>query len=189
MKKRLSGLLGLAVLIVFMTQCSKEENPDGNDPTTTTTPTTPTDTANDGGNSGSTTTSPTSSYTLWRGNTISFSMAAGADHNAEANQDRITDNVWITRAGVGQLFNVRSENVANSNTSPAGTAWAQGTFDDIANLTFQPFRSACPNLKPKNAVGVPMVVHLIDDDVYIELTITAWGRGQVGGFTYTRSTP
>ena len=189
MKKRLSGLLGLAVLIVFMTQCSKEDNPDGKDPTTTTTPTTPTDTANDGGNSGSTTTSPTSSYTLWRGNTISFSMAASADHNAEANQDRITDNVWITRAGVGQLFNVRSENVANSNTSPAGTAWAQGTFDDIANLTFQPFRSACPNLKPKNAVGVPMVVHLIDDDVYIELTITAWGRRQVGGFTYTRSTP
>ena len=45
-----------------------------------------------------------SSYTLWRGSTISFSMAAGADHNAEANQDRITDNVWITRAGVGQLL-------------------------------------------------------------------------------------
>ena len=186
MKKRLSGFISLALMFLLMTHCSKEDNPEGYEPPTTTAPA---DTTSDGGNAGSTTNSPTSSYTLWRGSTISFSMAAGADHNTEANQDRITDNVWITRAGVGQLFNVRSENVANSNTSPAGTAWAQGTFDDIANLTFQPFRSACPNLKPKNAVGVPMVVHLIDDDVYIELTITAWGRGQVGGFTYTRSTP
>ena len=34
-----------------------------------------------------------------------------------------------------------------------------------------------------------MVLHLIQDDIYIEITITSWAQGKVGGFTYTRSTP
>lgn len=129
-----------------------------------------------------------SSLTLWDGAVITFSKENGADHSAAENQDRITDRVWITRAGAGQLFNIQSENAANSNTSPQGTEWAQGTFDDIETLQFSPFRDACPNGKPKNAVGVPMVVHLVEDDVYIELTLISWGQGKVGGFAYERST-
>ena len=32
-------------------------------------------------------------------------------------------------------------------------------------------------------------MHLIQDDIYIEITISSWAQGKAGGFTYTRSTP
>ena len=45
--------------------------------------------------------------TIWTGSTITFSKAAGADITDAANQDRITDNVWITRGnGGGQMHNL-----------------------------------------------------------------------------------
>ncbi|MDB6022391.1 MAG: hypothetical protein JWQ04_2248 [Pedosphaera sp.] len=34
-----------------------------------------------------------------------------------------------------------------------------------------------------------MVVHLVNEDIYLSLTFTAWGRFHSGGFAYTRSTP
>lgn len=129
------------------------------------------------------------SLTLWEGPQLTFSKSNGADFNAESNQDRITDNVWITRANQGQIFNIATESTSNSASSPAGTAWAQGTFEDIASLTFTPFRDACPSGKPKNAVGIPMVVHLIRDNIYIGLRITSWATQKQGGFSYQRTTP
>ena len=128
------------------------------------------------------------SLTLWDGPVLSFTKSNGADPNNESNQDRITDHVWITRANDGQIFNIVSESTANSSSSPAGTAWAQGSFDDISTLTFTSFRDACPSGKPKNAVGIPMVVHLIQDDVYIELRFTSWATSKQGGFSYQRTT-
>lgn len=128
-----------------------------------------------------------SQLTLWQGASMSFTKEDGADHQQEANQDRITDNVWITRASNGQLFNIFSEVSASSSSSPADTEWARGTFDDIASLTFQPFREATGG-KPKNAVGQTFVVHLITDDVYLELQLTSWSTGKQGGFAYNRTT-
>lgn len=134
-----------------------------------------------------------SSRTLWQGAIITFSKPNGGDPNDEANQDRITDRVWITRGnntptGQGQIYNIVSENVASDNTSPAGTAWAQGEYATIDDLTFTSFRDAAPGQKPKNAVGIPMVLHLVEDDVYIEIKITSWATGKQGGFAYERRT-
>ena len=130
-----------------------------------------------------------STFTLWEGTPITFSKPNGGDPTEEANQDRITDNVWLTRGNLGVLFNAFNESAANDNSSPAGTEWAQGTFADLEMMEFTNFRAACPGNKPKNVVGIPMVVHLIQDDLYIEITITSWAQGKVGGFTYQRSTP
>lgn len=129
------------------------------------------------------------SLTLWEGVPITFSKPNEGNPNNEANQDRITDNVWLTRGDVGILYNIVSEASANNSSSPAGTEWAQGTFADLSTLEFTNFRAACPGAKPKNVVGIPMVLHLIQDDIYIEITITSWAQGKVGGFTYIRSTP
>ena len=42
---------------------------------------------------------------IWEGSTITFSKADGADPNDEANQDRITNTVWLTRGNNGgQIF-------------------------------------------------------------------------------------
>ena len=130
-----------------------------------------------------------STLTLWEGTPITFTKDNGADPTQSENQDRISDNVWLTRGDVGILFNAFSESAASNGSSPAGTEWAQGTFDDLETIEFTNFRAACPGEKPKNVVGIPMVMHLIQDDVYIEIIITSWAQGKVGGFTYERSTP
>lgn len=130
-----------------------------------------------------------SSLTLWEGASISFSKPNGGDPTLSENQDRITENVWLTRGNEGILYNAVTESVANDSSSPAGTEWAQGTFADLEMMEFTTFRAASPNDKPKNVVGIPMVLHLILDDIYIEITITSWAQGKVGGFTYQRSTP
>lgn len=130
-----------------------------------------------------------SSSNKWEGALLSFSKGANVSPNQASNQDRITDNVWITRANNGgQIFNIAAETSANSSSSPAGTEWAQGSFDNLDTLTFTAFRDACPNGKPKNVVGIPMVLHLIEDDVYIEITFTSWSQNRQGGFSYNRST-
>ena len=125
----------------------------------------------------------------WEGSRITFTKENSADPTDESNQDRITDNVWITRANSGgQIYNIVSETSATSGSSPAGTEWAQGSFDNFDSLNFTSFRDACPNQKPKDVVGVPMVLHLIADDIYIEVEFTSWSQGKQGGFSYQRTT-
>ena len=44
---------------------------------------------------------------LWIGETIAFTKVDGANPNLEENQDRIRDNIWITRGNSGgQIFNM-----------------------------------------------------------------------------------
>ena len=64
----------------------------------------------------------TTSSTIWKGSKITFSKADGADHTQANNQDKLTSNVFITRANDGgQIFNIIKESAANKNSSPAGT--------------------------------------------------------------------
>ena len=133
------------------------------------------------------------SLTLWDGPIMTFSKSSGGNPADEANQDRITNNVWITRGsntanGQGQIYNIVSETFATGSTSPAGTEWAQGTFENINSVTFTSFRAACPNQKPINVPGVPMLLHLIEDDVYLEVRFTSWSQKKQGGFAYERTT-
>lgn len=124
---------------------------------------------------------------IWTGETITFTKAAGDDPTEEANQDRITDNVWITRGNNGgQIYNAVTETSANQASSPSDTKWAIGTIDDIDNLEFLPFRDAVE--KPKNAVGTDLVVYLEKDNIYLSLKITSWDTEKTGGFAYERST-
>ena len=124
---------------------------------------------------------------IWTGSNITFTKADGADPTEEANQDRITDNVWITRGNNGgQIYNIKSEGSANKDQSPGGTEWAQGTIDNVANLNFKPFREAVGS--PKSVEGKNLVVHLIDDDIYISVKFSNWSEGKAGGFRYERST-
>ena len=54
---------------------------------------------------------------------LTLSKDAFADHTLAENQDRITDAVWITRAGSSGIYNFASEDVFTS-SSPADTEWA-----------------------------------------------------------------
>ena len=131
---------------------------------------------------------PTSENTfdIYTGATMTFSKGDGTDPTNESNQDRITDNVWITRGNEGgQIFNAAVENSSSKTESPTGTEWAIGTTDNFEGLTFAPFRST---IRPKNVVGENLVLHLIEDDIYIDIKFTSWTQSKAGGFTYERST-
>ncbi|HKK77729.1 MAG TPA: hypothetical protein VJ953_21800 [Saprospiraceae bacterium] len=124
---------------------------------------------------------------VWEGSTITFTKSPGADPNDAANQDRITDNVWLTRGNNGgQVFNIRAEGNYNKQDSPVGTEWAQGSLDEISSLNFRPFRSAVGS--PKDVVGKDLVLYLVDDDIYLSVKFTQWSQNKNGGFTYERST-
>jgi len=126
--------------------------------------------------------------TIWTGPSITFTKEDFADHTDPANQDAITDKVVLTRSFQGALFNVLSENTAGS-TSPAGTEWAVGNTDDIENLEFQALKPTV-DYKMKDAPGIPLVLHLIEEDIYLDVTFLSWSPGgSAGGFSYERTTP
>jgi len=126
---------------------------------------------------------------VWTGDAVVFSKAGGADPSLAANQDRISPNVWITRGGLAGLYNALTE-ASYVPGSPAGTEWAAGDIADHATLTYLPWVDAVAHCPPC-AVGVPYVLHLITEDIYIPVTMTDWGEGIIDGgrFSYTRGTP
>lgn len=126
--------------------------------------------------------------TLWTGAATTFNKSDGSNPNLEDNQDRITENVWITRGNTGgQIFNIAINNSADKTESPVGTEWAIGTLEELDNLTFDYFRNAIS--RPKTVVGKNLVLHLIEDDIFIYVKFTSWSQGKRGGFSYERSTP
>ncbi|MEM7655039.1 MAG: hypothetical protein AAF399_02830 [Bacteroidota bacterium] len=131
-------------------------------------------------------TPPETLPTIWTGEIVSFEKESGADPTLEENQDRITDQVWITRGNDGgQMFNAVTESASIKASSPAGTLWAKGTTDNLADLTFEPFRAAVGN--PQQVVGEDLVLLLEEENIAIDLKITSWAQNQQGGFAYERS--
>lgn len=132
---------------------------------------------------------------------VTFSKIANADPTLAASQDRITPGVWITRGASSGIYNARTETLFAA-TSPADTQWAVSglnnnpTFSygqgaaNFANLTFATWTNAYggggvlnSNITTHNAV-----VHLVSEDIYLDLQFTAFGgSGSGGAFTYHRA--
>lgn len=120
---------------------------------------------------------------------IEFIKGDGNNPNFEENQDRITDQVWLTRDNNGGgLYNAFLENAEDKDGSPEGTLWALGTTEEVCDLAFAPFRTALG--KPKDLIDKEVVLFLPEEGLFFDLTITSWSRSNVtgGGFAYSRST-
>jgi hypothetical protein len=138
--------------------------------------------------------------TVWTGPRIRFEKENGADWKLPENQDRITDNVWITRGDKKSIFNIKVETSdsggASEGPEPTYTEWAYGKASDYASLIFKPFGSLVGQGNFSNLGRArDMVLHLITDDIYIDLKFTKWEVGSQGnevtpsgGFAYERST-
>jgi hypothetical protein len=131
-------------------------------------------------------------FTLWTGPTVTFDKASFADWTLADNQDRMTGNVWITRAETEGLFNIApGKEIAYDRTqftSPRDTEWAPGTMGQgIENLNFTNWRAAVGS--PPQSIGKDYVLHLISDDIYIDVQFSSWSASGGGGFSYVRSTP
>ena len=126
---------------------------------------------------------------IYDGPLLTFEKGELTDPSLEANQDRITDNVWITRNNNGGLYN-RVVNTAFSQAqgSPVDTEWAEGTLEDRDNLTFTDWRTAV-NANPPSSIGKTYVVHLITDNIFLEVTFLTWRGNNNGSFSYERTTP
>ncbi|MAA79513.1 MAG: hypothetical protein CL916_09660 [Deltaproteobacteria bacterium] len=127
------------------------------------------------------------SKTIWNGPKITFTKEDSVDHTESQNQDFITDSVILTRQMKGSLINIATESSAVF-SSPDGTEWALGTTNDLDNLEFQSLKEAANNLL-KQVPGKSYVLHLIEDDIYIDVTFISWtSGGSGGGFSYERTT-
>ena len=126
--------------------------------------------------------------TTWSGPLIEFTKTDNADPTIALNQDQITPSVAITRGSSGEIYNATSETTRTKGLSPLGTEWAIGDLSNISSLTFSSFRKAVGS--PQTSVGKKLVLHILEEDVYLSVEFTSWSSGQSGGgFSYKRSTP
>ena len=137
----------------------------------------------------------TSIADIWDGPSITFTKDNFADWTDPANQDFLTPNVILTRADIEGLFNFATEQDYNPSpfSSPDDTEWAFGTTADIGSLTFTDWATwhgGPAGGGPLSTIGQAAVLHLISDDIYIDIMFTSWtAGGGGGGFSYIRSTP
>lgn len=139
---------------------------------------------------------------FWTGPMTTFVYEGDGDAILPENQDRITDNVWITRGSAFPIYNAAVESAfifANNypeSISPERTLWAVGSITDgIENLNFQTFATTIGSAYQyiNNRGNQPLVLYLVKDDTYINLIWIDWHRGNgndggLGGFSYQRST-
>src|SRR5262245_20836002 len=134
---------------------------------------------------------------VWAGPPLSFSKPSGADFTQPAFQDALTPTTRITRGNTQGIFNIALE-AAFSSTSPANTEWATDlnnpgqtiAASNFAALAFTTWTLAYASSPVTNAVGRDAVVHLVSEDIYLDLRFTSFlGCVPGGAFAYQRSTP
>jgi len=147
----------------------------------------------------------TASAEVWTGPTMTFAKAGSDDPALPENQDQLTPNVAITRKSFGGLFNAVTESTFTKDISPADTEWAFSELDgNPAGLAFNAeicaaadgtcqfsnwWNAQGPSTQGLNLVGRPAVVHLLTDDIYLDLMFTDWADATSGGaMAYERST-
>ena len=118
----------------------------------------------------------------------SFTLVSGSDPTLAINQDRLTSNVWITRALNQGIYNAKTETFFTRYFSPADTEWSYGQLANYSSLTYTNWEG-WNGQHPPSMVGQDAVMHLISDDIYVAVRFTSWGSGGSGGFSYLRSTP
>ena len=123
---------------------------------------------------------------VWSGYAYYFEKDDYEDWTYQSNQDRLTETVWLTRADAQGIFNIAQENSYMPDLSPADTEWATGEATEWSSLSFQPWQ-VWHDSDPLGAVGVDAVVHLIADDIYIDVRFESWTQSaNGGGFSYFR---
>jgi hypothetical protein len=89
------------------------------------------------------------------------------------------------------LYNLAAGETFAGPLSPKNTGWAFGTLANFNTLHYQTMESLRNGNLQALLTNRPMVVHLTNEDIYLSLTFTTWGRGisGAGAVSYIRSTP
>ncbi len=121
--------------------------------------------------------------TLWTGTNFDFTQS-----ETNLTDVLISGAVSLTRAYSQWLFNPAAGDQGPGPDTPTDTEWAFGLLENYAGLDYQTFASYRNGDLSGLLVGNPMVVHLINEDIYLSLTFSQWPQGG-GDIAYTRSTP
>lgn len=141
------------------------------------------------------------SPTVWSGPTTSFAKPPlVVDWMLPQHRDPLTPQVAFARANILGLLNVAKE-PSYTMASPAGTRWATSlvsgnegktiSAENWASLAFDTWANAYggQGFLANNITNHDAVVHLVSEDIYLNLRFTNWSRRSGGAFAYVRSTP
>lgn len=139
--------------------------------------------------------------TIWTGPSIGFTKDDFADPLDPANRDVLVPGVVELSRNVNQgLVNYAQESFFTFGLSPVDTEWAFVNNNPLVpaglisasnwvSLEFDDWVSA-NGAQPLDTLGQPAVLHIISEDIYLDVTFTSWTSSSMGGgFSYTRSTP
>ena len=120
--------------------------------------------------------------------TVVFTKPDSADWTLPENQDRITNNVWITRKDIQSLFNIAQEDgYSGSNGSPVGTQWSD-TVTAVADSASYTNFVAMHGGGPQSLIGDTVSLYLPQDGLYYDVTFLTYSGGNTGGgFSYSRT--
>jgi hypothetical protein len=137
---------------------------------------------------------------VYSGYDVEFSKAPFADPLDPENQDIILPDIAITRGDTAGIYNAAQEDFFTSLSSPAGTRWAFPNNNpektlaatNYADLTFEDWQTANGGGGggPPGTVGQNAVLHLVEQDLYLDIRFTQWGVGTASGggsFAYERA--
>ncbi|SVC03843.1 uncharacterized protein METZ01_LOCUS256697, partial [marine metagenome] len=120
--------------------------------------------------------------------TVVFTKADSADWALEENQDRITDNVWITRKHNQSIFNIAQETGYSGNAgSPVSTLWSDTTTASSSSANYTSFVSMHGGT-PSTIINHTVSLYLPQEDLYFDVTFLSYSAGNSGGgFSYSRT--
>ena len=118
--------------------------------------------------------------------TVVFTKEDFGDQSLVENQDRISEDVWLTRSDNGGLFNFISESNYEQDSSPQGTKWVRGKTSNQTVYNYTHFYSAAGG-SFNSIIGDTFSLHLENLDIYFDVVFTSWTEGNNGGgFSYFR---
>ena len=115
------------------------------------------------------------------------------DWTLPENHDSITPGVKLTRQDIQGMFNLAQESGydgSENSPSPLDTEWAFGRAHDWEGLVFLTWTQWARSVGgPQQTVGLDAVLHLIGDDIYLDIRFLGFqGSNSGGGFSYIRAT-
>jgi hypothetical protein len=121
---------------------------------------------------------------LWTGTNVTWTKSV-----ATPSDTIVPGSVVLTRGTREVLYNIAAGETNTGVLSPKDTGWAFGTLANFSTLHYQTMESLRNLNLAARILNQPMVLHLTNEDIYISIMFTTWGRFGSGTVSYTRSTP
>lgn len=119
--------------------------------------------------------------TIWNTGNVNFSQTAAGQYDA------ITPQTHLGRTTV--LNNFVCQNVSGGQScsfNVCNTQWAYGSIANWNTLTYNNLYTV-NGCTPPDMIGRPMVLHLLSENIYLQVTFNSWTAGSPS-FSYTRTT-